>query len=171
MKAILRYVLILSLLAVTSGIAFAANGDTLNIGGQVPLTLDLTVTADASADNLTLVGTTSGFNPTIAAISITTNNNAGWELWVFSTNADGSGTSMNNGDATPSEIAYTIEYSGTGGGASAAITTAGLKVGENTATAPVATPETGDLSITYDQSQTYPAGYYSDQLTIVLRAK
>jgi hypothetical protein len=166
MKKELRILSIVAALLLVAGFAFGANGDTLNIGGQVPLILTLTVTANAAADNLTLVGATLAFNPTIAAIDIATNNTAGWELWVFSASSAGLDTGMFNADGD--EIVYSITYAGTGGAAAAAIPPAGVLIGENAAS-------TGDtaavLSVTYDQSITYPAGYYSDQLSLVLRAK
>ncbi len=161
-----RLLSVLVLLVVVTTFGFASNGDTINIGGYVTLKLDLTVDADPAADNLQLEGTTDGFNPTIAEITISTNNTAGWQLWVFAVNADGSGTAMINDDLD--EIPYTISYAGTGGVGPVAITTTGVAVGDSGTAA-------GDtaavLSITYDQSETFPAGYYSDQLAIVLRAK
>lgn len=157
-----------ALLFVT-GLAFAANGDTLNIGGQVPLVLTLTVTADAAADNLTLTtgGANTGVTAAIATIDVTTNNSAGWELWVFSSNADATDTGMINADGN--EIGYTISYAGAGGSLTPAnITSSGLMVGEDTSNS---TQSGQALSVTYTQSASHPAGYYSDQLSIVLRAK
>jgi len=146
--------------------AFAANGETINIGGSVPLVLDLTVTPLAVADNLDLdAGDVVGFNVPIANISIATNNTAGWELWIFSVN---SGT-LNNSEPTPDTIGYTLSYAGTGGVATTAPTTAGLLFGQSSP--PTVDDTTEELSITYNQSTTYAAGYYSDQLTLVLRAK
>lgn len=148
--------------------AFAANGDTINIGGQVPLLLNLTVTADVDADNLplTTTGADTPVTEAIATIDVATNNTAGWELWVFSANAVGVSTSLINADLDP--IAYTITYSGASGVTAANIPAVGLKVGEDAANADQ-TAET--LSVNYTQSAGHPAGYYSDQLSIVLRAK
>ncbi|MBU8913877.1 MAG: hypothetical protein KOO61_07630, partial [Spirochaetales bacterium] len=89
MRKQLRALAIIAGLILVSGAAFAANGDTLNIGGQVPLILTLTVTADAAADNLTLVtaGVDAPVTAAIATINISTNNTGGWELWVFSANS------------------------------------------------------------------------------------
>lgn len=155
-------------LLLVTGLAFAANGDTLNIGGQVPLVLTLTVTADAAADNLTL--TTGGLDTSetaaIATIGITTNNSAGWELWVFSSNADATNTGLINADGN--RIGYTITYAGLGGVTTTDITSSGLRVGEDAANG---TQSGQALSVTYTQSGSHPAGYYSDQLSIVLRAK
>lgn len=163
-----RKLALAAMLVFTSGALFAANGDTLNIGGQVPLTLSLTVTADAAADNLTLItaGADASVAADIATIDIATNNTAGWELWVFSANADATDTGMINADGD--EIGYTISYAGAGGVTTADITNTGLKVGEDATNA----TQTGQaLSVTYTQSADHPAGYYSDQLSIVLRAK
>jgi len=164
-------VLVLAILfAFVGGVAFAQSGDTLNIGGFVPLTLDLTVTPTVAANNLQLFGTTVDNVVPVAGISIVTNNAAGWELHVYSGTGEGTGAStLNNADGET--IGYTVDYTGTGGVATANVGTGGLKVGEDTAVAPLATPETGNLNITYTQTQTFAAGYYSDQLSIVLRAK
>ncbi len=142
---------------------FASNGDTLNIGGVVPLQLDLVVDPSAySPDDLVLVaGATTSVTPTIADIDIATNNTAGWELWVMSSN----NASLLNDDNDA--VAYTLTYGGTGGTTSAPTTT-GVKLGE----AASDVDETGQLLIiNYDQEPDYPAGYYTDQLTIILRAK
>jgi hypothetical protein len=155
-------VLVLFLVA---GTAFASNGDTINIGGSVPLILTLTVAPTAVADNLPLTktGADAASTQILSTISVVTNNTAGWELWVFSAN-DGT---MDNADTD--SLAYTLTYAGTGGVGPVAPATAGVKYGE---LAGASTGDTGEnLSITYTQSATHPAGYYSDQLTIVLRAK
>jgi hypothetical protein len=166
MKRAAGILLIAILIAGLGGSVFAANGDTLNIGGVVPLSLDLTVTADPSADNLPLVGVSGPTTEPIATIDISTNNHLGWELWVFSANAGVAGTSMNNADGN--SIGYTINYQGLGTLGATALTDSGLKVGEAGTNA----TETGQvLEITYNQEPDHPAGYYSDQLTVVLRAK
>lgn len=167
MRTMIRVAAVAALLLAATG-AFASNGDTLNIGGQVPLTLTLTVTADANADNLTLLagGVDENVNAAIAAIDITTNNTAGWELWVFSANADGVNAGIENADGD--RITYTITYAGAGGVATSDLTSAGLAVGESA----VNDDQVGQiLSIDYLQSDAHKAGYYSDQLAIVLRAK
>jgi len=168
MKRTATLLLTLILLAVGAGTVWASNGDTLNIGGQVPLVLTLTVVADANADNLTLIttGVDVAATATIASIDITTNNSAGWELWVFSANADATDTGMINADGD--EIEYSINYSGLGTPGVTDIDSDGVLVGEDAANA----AQTGEtLTIGYTQSESYPAGYYSDQLSIVLRAK
>ncbi len=163
MRTMIRIIAVAALLFAAAG-AFAQNGDTLNIGGQVPLTLTLTVAADADADNLILLGAGS-VNAPIAEIGISTNNTDGWELWVFSANAAGATTALINADGDP--IPYTITYGGAGGVTAEDLDDDGVKVGESaTNDAQVAQV----LSIDYLQSA-HPAGYYSDQLAIVLRAK
>ena len=164
MKKQLRLLSIVAALLLVAGVAFAANGDSINIGGQVPLILDLTVVPDAAADNLTLVGAAATVNPTIATITIATNNTLGWELWVFSTDLDGTSSLIN---ADGDQIDYTISYAGAGTQPTATIPAIGLQVGAEGD----ATGDTAALSITYDLATTYPAGYYSDSLTIVLRAQ
>jgi hypothetical protein len=166
MKGVLRLVLILSIFVAATGVAFAQNGDTLNIGGQVPLTLTLGMTPDPAADNLDLSSADGPVTATIAAITVDTNNTAGWELWVFAANADGTNTSMQNADGN--EFVYTITYTGLGSPGAANITDTGLLVGE--AGLNVVT-DSGNLQIAYTQSTAARAGYYSDQLAIVLRAK
>ena len=168
MRGILRLSILVLVLVAGAGLAFGANGDTLNIGGQVPLTLSLTVTADANADNLTLItgGADTSTTAAIATIDITTNNTAGWELWVFSANSDATDTGIINADGD--EIVYDVTYAGAGGVTNGDITTSGLKVGEDASNA---TQTAQPLSITYTQSANHAAGYYSDQLSIVLRAK
>ena len=161
---LLKKSIIILVLILVAGTAFGANGDTINIGGSVPLILTLTVAPTAVADNLPLT-TTGADAPTtqnLADISVVTNNTAGWELWIFSVN-DGS---LDNADTD--SIGYTLTYAGTGGVATTAPTTAGLLFGENGA---ATGDSTQDLNITYTQSASHPAGYYSDQLTLVLRAK
>ena len=161
---LLKKSIIILVLILVAGTAFGANGDTINIGGTVPLVLTLTVAPTAIADNLplTTTGADAATTQHLAAISVATNNTAGWELWIFSVN-DGS---IDNADTD--SLAYTLTYAGTGGVATTAPTTAGLLFGENAA---AAGDTTQDLDITYTQSATHPAGYYSDQLTLVLRAK
>lgn len=148
------------------------NGQTLNIGGLVPLQLTLTLVPDDRAQDLPLVGTTVDNAQIIAGVTIDTNNTAGWDLWVYSVN----GSKLINNDAD--EIDYTIAYSGTGAVATAAIPAGsaangtGLLVGSADDTdAPANTADTGNLTITYTQTETFPAGYYSDQIAVVLRAK
>lgn len=168
---VLLVILLMSLTPV-----FAATGDTLIIGGAVPLILTLVVTPDAGADDLTLRAAAATVTPTVGTVEIEANNSAGWELWVHSTNADATNAMMLNADGDP--IAYLIEYDktlGQGTGVAtnvgAELTSAGLKIGEDTAITAEGTPEQGALVLTYDTAFTYPAGYYSDLLTITLRAK
>ena len=149
------------------------NGQTLMIGGLVPLTLDLTLTADPLAQNLPLVGTPDpAFEQSIAEIGITTNNTAGWQLFVYSTNGSDLVSASND------RIRYTIRYTGSGGndiGNAEEIPggSTGLMIGESTGdgTNPAVLSELGEsLFIQYDQDD-HPAGYYSDQLAVVLRAR
>ena len=158
------------LVVVVAAFGFASNGDTINIGGMVPLILQLTVNPDPLADNLPMVAAVAA--PTterIAGIEIVTNNTAGWELWVFPENIVGAaGSELINADADA--IAYSISYTGTGGGAMG-LDGNGLMLGEAGPLDGTEPAEAGDLEITYEQSDSHPAGYYSDQLAIVLRAK
>jgi hypothetical protein len=167
MPRIVRMLAMAAMLTLVSGALFAANGDTINIGGQVPLSLDLTVTPDTAADNLTLTAAaTTATTATIATIDIATNNTAGWELWVFSNNAGAASTTLTNADGDT--IGYKVTYGGAGGVTDTDITNVGLKVGEDASN----TSQTGQLlQVNYSQEPDYPAGYYSDQLSIVLRAK
>ena len=161
---LLKKSIILLVLILVAATAFASNGETINIGGTVPLILNLTVTPDTAADNLTLTTTGADTSTTVAlaSIDVSTNNTSGWELWVFSTN----GATLDNSDGD--SIGYTLTYAGTGGVATTAPTTGGVMFGEANA----ATADSGQaMNITYTQSANHPAGYYSDQLTIVLRAK
>jgi hypothetical protein len=158
-------VMVLFLAAAT---AFAANGDTINIGGVVPLSLTLEVTVDADVDNLLLTATDLPATKDVASIVITTNNTSGWELIIYSAN----GANLLNADGD--DIPYTLTYAGVGGVATTAPTTGGLLFGEESGTSasPATGDPAGDLNITYVQSTSgYAAGYYSDQLTLVLRAK
>ncbi len=164
--------IIVILAAVTALPLFASNGDTLNIGGVVPLILNLTVTPAANYDNLDLVDAAAGsVTATLAGIVIATNNSAGWELWITSTNADGGSCALINDDGD--EVTYTLAYTGTGGAATTAVVaTTGTMYGEAISTDTAERyDDTGNLTITYTQGADYPSGYYSDQLTIVLRAK
>lgn len=165
------------LVVVVAAFGFASNGDTINIGGHVPLQLTLTVTPNADTDNLPLdEGDIVDHEVIVAAIGITTNNTAGWDLVVFSTNAGnallgGSSVLVNADDDT---IAYSVHYTGAGGALTGAPITNSdaLLIGEaSNVDAPLNLADGGNLVITYDQSESYPAGYYSDQLAIVLRAK
>lgn len=165
MNGITRIILGAALLLLVPALAFSANGDTLNIGGQVPLVLNLTVTPDADADNLTLLGSTT---PTvdIALIDVSTNNTAGWELHLFSANATGTGTFLENADGD--QITYTVTFNSTGGATTADVLDTGLLLKDDGANGEeIDTP----LQITYTQEPDLAAGYYSDQLSIVLRAK
>ena len=163
-------ILLMSLLVLPM---FASNGDTLNIGGVVPLQLDLAVAPDANCDNLDLVDAAgpTAVTPIIAGITITTNNSAGWELWIYSNNADAGSCALINDDGD--EFAYTLNYTGTGGGAAAAVTAAtGTMYGEALSTDLLTRyDDTGNIVINYNQEADKPAGYYTDKLTIVLRAK
>jgi hypothetical protein len=168
MKKLLLF-LLLPLLALP---LFASNGDTFNIGGVVPLILELTVTPTDPFDNLTLVGSTAPITVPIASIAITTNNSAGWELWITSVNVDaGNSCALYSDDGD--QVDYTLTYAGTNGLATTAVAAnPGTEYGsaDNTDTAERYS-DTGTLSIIYNQSTSYPAGYYADQLTVVLRAK
>ena len=155
-------VLVLFLVA---GTVFASNGETLNIGGTVPLTLTLNVTKEADLDKLALNTSNSVTIVDVASITVASNASAGWELYIYSAN----GGKMLNADAD--EIAYTLTYATTESTAAAADTTpttAGVVFASETDTSG---DTTGDLNIKYTQSTAYPAGYYSDQLTMVLRAQ
>lgn len=168
-KRILAIAIVALLVLTAMPLVAQNNGQTLNIGGFVPLVLELGLTPDAVAQNLPLVGTTANFTQEIAAITIDTNNTAGWQLWVFSENA----ADLINSDGDT--ISYTIRFTGSGGVATPVTipATTGLQVGEATE-ALDATGEnlsdSGDLIIQYNQSETFRAGYYSDQLAVVLRA-
>jgi len=167
MQSILRTILVAAFVLLVPVLAFSQNGDTLNIGGSVPLVLTLTVTPDPDADNLTLVGSTAGNVEQVATVSVSTNNTAGWELYAWSSNVESGAAATSalvNADGDP--IGYQVTY--TGGEATAAIGSGGMLLKEVLTN----TPEVDvPLSIVYDQSLAFPAGYYSDQLTIVLRAK
>ena len=154
-------------LLLIAGTAFASNGETINIGGTVPLILNLTVdTSTTLSDNLPLVGAAGSHTEKLADITISTNNSDGWELWIFSVNG---GTLDNSATATDS-ITYTLTYAGSSGVAAPGTqpTIAGIQYGEATT---AATDTAQALSIIYPQAPDHPAGYYSDQLTVVLRAK
>ncbi|MFW5784044.1 MAG: hypothetical protein ACOCY8_05955, partial [Spirochaetota bacterium] len=57
MKGILRVFLVASLLLMLAPVlAFSQTSDTINIGGLVPLVLQLTVAPDINANNLALEG-------------------------------------------------------------------------------------------------------------------
>ena len=154
---------------------FATNGDVLNIGGIVPLILNLTVAPSANSDNLTLVGDpATPVTATIAGLTIETNNSAGWELWVYSNNADGGSCALINDDAD--EFSYVLDYTGSSGTLSeddvAVAASTGTMYGEaESGAGALRYDDTGNLEITYTPQLDNPAGYYTDQLTIVLRAK
>ena len=164
-----RLISMLVLVVVVAAFGFASNGDTINIGGMVPLILQLTVDPDPDADNLPMVAAAGPTTERIAGIEIVTNNTAGWELWVFPVNIVGAaGSELINADGDA--IAYSILYTGTGGGGMG-LDGDGLMLGEAGPLDGTEDPEAGDLQITYEQSNAHRAGYYSDQLAIVLRAK
>ena len=160
---LLKKSLIVLVLILVAGTTFAASGETIIIGGAVPLILDLTVTTTAATDNLDLSSVTAaGHSETIADITITTNNTAGWDLIAISEND----AVMTNADGD--DIAYTLTYLGAGtAGALAPNSTTGVLLGEEADLS----GDTSTLTITYDQDTTYPAGYYSDQVALILRAK
>ena len=161
----LKKSLIILVLLLVGATAFAASGDTLTIGGSVPLVLDLVVTTDGSEIILDL-NTADGpaADVQIATIAIDSNAMAGWDLIISSAN----GGEMLNADGDA--ITYTLNYIPTIASplnADTAPTVAGLSYAENTAT----TGDAGTLVMDYTESTDYAAGYYSDQLTLVLRAK
>ncbi|MDC7226724.1 MAG: hypothetical protein PQJ61_08160 [Spirochaetales bacterium] len=161
---LLKKSIIVLVLLLVAGTSFAASGETIVIGGAVPLILDLTVDPNDLADNLDLSSVSAtGQTFEIADIDISTNNAVGWELWIVSEN----GSTLNNADGQT--IAYTLEYTGLGtsGTPVATNSTTGVKYGEAAAD----TSDSATLEITYDQDATYNAGYYSDQLSLLLRAK
>ncbi len=163
---LLKKLIIFLVLILVAGTAFAANGDTLNIGGTVPLVLSLTVTAESGIDNLALnTADANDHTENLASIVIASNASAGWDLYIYSAN-DGV---MTNADGDT--IAYTLLYASpdsTTLGTDVAPSTAGVSYAEETNTTGDAS---GDLDMIYNQSTAYAAGYYSDQLTLVLRAK
>lgn len=169
MKGMLRIMAVVAVLFLAPALAFGANGDTINIGGSVPLVLSLTVTPDANADNLTLHAPAAAATATIATIDVTTNNTGGWELYAYSATAD-AGTSSILENADGDDIGYTVTFTSDGG---AGVTDTAIPSGGQLLTeyATNQTEATSPLVINYAQAENYPAGYYSDQLTIVLRAK
>jgi hypothetical protein len=144
------------------------NGQTLNIGGIVPLQLTLTVDTTAyNHQNLPLETDVVDHTETIADITVTTNNSAGWELHAFSDNLS------NLVNATTDTIAYDIGVTdGVVATVFAPISTAdGILLWEENLGDTGVLLFNGTIELQYDRSATYPAGYYSDQLALVLRAK
>lgn len=169
MKRMLRIMAVVAVLFLAPALAFGANGDTINIGGSVPLVLSLTVTPDADADNLTLHAPAANTTVSIATIDVTTNNTGGWELYAYSATAD-AGTASVLANADGDDIGYSVTFTSDGG---AGVTDTAIPNGGQLL-AEYASNETevdSPLEITYAQAENYEAGYYSDQLTIVLRAK
>jgi len=163
-RNLLKKSIILLVLILLAGTAFASSGDTINIGGVVPLILDLTVAPTAISDNLTLAGAATITALNIADITVTTNNSAGWELWIYSEND----SNLLNADGD--NVVYTLTYSGATGalpdGTDSPLST-GVQFGEEGD----ASGDIAELGINYTQTTGFPAGYYADQLTLVLRAK
>ncbi|MFW5686493.1 MAG: hypothetical protein ACOC0O_07565 [Spirochaetota bacterium] len=157
----LSMLLVAGMLLFVPALAFASNGDTLNIGGQVPLVLDLTVTPVGNYDDLPLSGSVT-VNQTIATVEVHTNNKLGWELWIYGANSVGAQSFLESADGD------TLEYTLTFGATTSGVDAGGRKFGEDTAD--IVAPGT-DLEINYTQLPDLKAGYYSDQLSIVLRAK
>lgn len=156
-------VLVLILVATTS---FAASGETLNIGGSVPLVMDITVSTTGNEILLELsdvLATVSDLQ--IATIDIESNAMAGWDLVISSANG---GKLLNPEDQ---EITYSLAYTATAGSATPVVVAAPTVDGDSYASNVDQADNTGTLGITYDKDPDYPAGYYSDQLTLVLRAK
>jgi hypothetical protein len=115
-------------------------------------------------DKLSLNTSNSSTTVDVAAIEITSNASAGWELYIYSAN-DGKMINADN-----DEIDYTLTYATVEATGNAAATplSAGVVFASE---ADTSGDSVGDLNITYTQSTGYPAGYYSDQLTMVLRAQ
>lgn len=157
---------LVALLVLTAMPVVAQAGRTLTIGGLVPLTLELDLAPLALAQNLPLIGSVEDFEQDIAALTITTNNTAGWELWVYSEN----GAVLRN--VHDDEIEYRIRFGGAFGEPTFDIPEGfgdgglGRLIASDTTTS-----DTGNLIIQYTQTETFPAGYYSDQLAVVLRAQ
>lgn len=167
-KAILVLIVFLSL----TGMVFGGSGDSMSIGGVVPLVLELTLDPTSyNADDLDLDSAdTLDVTATIADITIDTNSSAGWDLVVMSAND----SSLINQETDA--IAYTAVYvrgvTGTSTAAAAqSLTAAGVVLTSDGDRTPAGTGEVGVINIVYDQSTTYAAGYYSDLLTVTLRAK
>ncbi|MBI9101559.1 MAG: hypothetical protein JEY99_04020 [Spirochaetales bacterium] len=163
---LLTIVLIFSIGTVT-----AASGDSMTIGGVVPLVLDLTLVQAGTADDLTLKTGVDTEDVVIATTTIATNSSAGWTLVVMSEN----GSNLINEETD--SIAYTMSYATTSGGVSTTVATdalllsTGTDIADSDARTGESTPEVANLTISYPRSLTYAAGYYSDLLTITLRAK
>lgn len=165
MKNLLKKLIIILILALVATTAFAANGETFNIGGTVPLTLSLDITLAADLDKLDLNTNNSATSVNIStALTIESNASAGWQLYAYSAN-DGSMLNSDS-DAFP----YTLTYTTTGATGSADVTplSTGVVIANE---GDQSGDTTGVLSMDYTQSTSAPAGYYSDQLTLVLRAQ
>ena len=161
---LLKKSLIVMVLILVAGTTFAASGETIIIGGAVPLILDLAVVTTADTDNLDLSSTTDGVDQSvvIANITITTNNTAGWDLIAISEND----AVMTNADGD--DISYSLTYGGAGTtGAATPNSTTGILLGEEADLS----GDVAALSINYQRDTGYPAGYYSDQVALILRAK
>lgn len=165
-------------------------GHTMMIGGLVPLILNLEITQHTQAQDLPLLGEGS-HEQVIATIEISTNNSAGWELWAYSEN----GSQLRNsffdpgpgGEPTHANnfIPYTIRYDGgdvysiipegSGFGGPGDGTTEGgdpeAPFSGRIIASDVGQASDGILEIIYVQSNDYRAGYYSDIISIVLRAQ
>ncbi|TVQ23802.1 MAG: hypothetical protein EA383_13325 [Spirochaetaceae bacterium] len=162
MKKRILLIAIVALLVLTATPLVAQNnGQTLNIGGLVPLQLTIAVTPDVDAQNLDLEGLAT-LTPAIATFEVRTNNTAGWSLWVFSVNES---LLVNS---TGDDISYQIAVDdGVVVPAYATIPAVGVELWDEDDAADF----DATLRIEYTQTETFPAGYYSDQLALVLRAK
>ena len=157
-------------------------GQTLTIGGLVPLRLDLTLTPAAAAQDLPLEGPVPAEGVTVADLTISTNNSAGWDLFAYSVNgsrllnsaAGGNRDSVDNfidyqvafwfdGELAADQPLLTIPVGQGDGGLARLIARSN---DSNDIVAAV-----GTLRVDFTPSTDFRAGYYSDQLAVVLRAR
>ena len=155
---------IVALLVLTAMPLVAQNGQTLNIGGLVPLILDLTITPDGIAQDLPLVGNNDDEVVVVADITISTNNSTGFELLAISQN----GLLLINANAD--EIGYDIAFVPEGNTPTFGVIDANDVIFSETDPT-LDTPITGTIQVQFDQSENHPAGYYSDQIALVLRTQ
>jgi hypothetical protein len=140
----------------------AAQTGTLTLSGVVDVVNEIVVTPNAQATNLDILGGQS--NLTVASVSETSNNLAGYRIELFSANA---GELVHESDSTK-KTDYRISYDG-----AKEITppAAGAPVTVKTVTSlNELTTTTSDIQVGVTAFPSAPAGTYSDTVTLSIIA-
>ena len=144
----------------TSG--FAASTGTLNLSGVVAVVNDISVTANAQASTLDIVGGET--NLTVATAQESSNNLAGYTIQLYSNN----GGELQNGSDASKKTGYQLSYDG-GSMITPPLSSSPATVKSVNSLSGLTT-NTSDIKINVTPYATAPVGTYTDTVTLSIVA-